>query len=262
MLVMFDSVDNDIPASAQAIAGYTSGNWPTWNEPWFQQHKAAHKLSIAIFATHNALALDMENGDALLSEGPDWTRRQQARSIWRPVLYSSISNMVEVVGLMSQHGFARSDYRLWAAHYGLGPHICGHGGCPYTAVACDATQWTSSALGRNLDESLCLPDFFQFAKPTPVPVDPNHYLRFDKIVRDLGDTGRKASERQTVIEYDRDRARWLLFPGRLKRLRDNLGLEADRLENVMHDDPAHNAEHDREWRHAGLRGRAGGKRYV
>lgn len=102
--------------------------------------------------------------------------------------------------------------------------------------------------------------FLTPVKPT-APADPHHYLWLDAEVRDLGH-GRHGSERAIVTEYDRERAHWLKFPGRLRTLRDDLGILAGRLETVMHDDPAHNDANRRRWRHDQLAGRAQGRRYV
>lgn len=94
-----------------------------------------------------------------------------------------------------------------------------------------------------------------------VDPDPHHYLRFDTTDRTLG-KGHHGSERSLVEEYDKKRKRWKLFRGRLATLRDDMGILAARLETVMHDNPK-NADADyKPWRHAGLVGRADGRRYV
>lgn len=54
----------------------------------------------------------------------------------------------------------RSSARLWSAHYGLGEHICGPHSCGALSIDADGTQWTSSALGLVLDQSLLLDNFF------------------------------------------------------------------------------------------------------
>ena len=50
--------------------------------------------------------------------------------------------------------------RLWSAHYGLGEHICGPNSCKALSIEADGTQWTSSALGRVLDQSELQSNFF------------------------------------------------------------------------------------------------------
>ncbi len=94
-----------------------------------------------------------------------------------------------------------------------------------------------------------------------VEPDPHHYLRFDTTDRQLG-RRRHGNERQIVEEYDRKRARWKLFRGRLGRLRDDMGILAARVEQRMDDDPANNAANHRMWRRDQLEGRSLGRRYV
>jgi hypothetical protein len=65
-----------------------------------------------------------------------------------------------VLPVLSQARIGRSTVRLWTAHYGLGQHICGPGSCGALNVEADGTQWTSSALGRVLDESELQANFF------------------------------------------------------------------------------------------------------
>jgi hypothetical protein len=65
-----------------------------------------------------------------------------------------------ILPMLSQANIARSAVRLWSAHYGLGEHICGPSSCGAVPVAVDGTQWTSSALNLNLDQSLLESNFF------------------------------------------------------------------------------------------------------
>ena len=66
----------------------------------------------------------------------------------------------QVLPVLSQAGIARARTRLWTAHYGLGEHICGPASCGALSVNADGTQWTSSAMGLVLDQSLLVADFF------------------------------------------------------------------------------------------------------
>lgn len=158
MWVMFDSITLDaIPAHAQAVAGYTSGNWPTYNEVVRRWPHAQH-LSIAVSASHDAECLDIESGDAVPAQAPAWFHRQRARGVAKPALYASLSVASNVIAECSKAGIKREEYRLWTAHYTGAPHLCG----PSEGLSshADATQWTDRALGRNLDESLCNDAFF------------------------------------------------------------------------------------------------------
>jgi hypothetical protein len=122
--------------------------------------KAQH-LSIALFAASNADALDVEAGASAPSDIPGWYARQLQRGISRPVIYASASTMNgTILALLSQAGISRAQTRLWTAHYGEGEHICGPASCGALSVDADGTQWTSSALGLVLDQSLLADDFF------------------------------------------------------------------------------------------------------
>lgn len=186
MLVMYDSVTLDeIPADAQAVAGYTSGKWPTFNSIAARWPHAKH-LSIAVSAEHDADCLDVENGDATPEQAPVWFHRQIKRGVQRPVLYASLSVLKDqLIPTMDAAGIHRGAYRVWSAHYTQAPHICG----PSEGLSppAEATQWTDHALGRNLDESLCSDGFLN------VPV---RYVNHQ--------------ERNWIIEWDRLRGRWTL----------------------------------------------------
>jgi len=166
-LTMYDSTDvGALPHGADAYAGYVEGLFPTFAA--LQRRFAAsgaHLLSIAVFASGDAECLDIEPGDATSAQAPGWVKRQLARGAHRPCLYTSVSNMDALVTGITGAGISRAAVRLWSAHYGQGKHICGPGTCGLTRHACDGTQWTDSALGRNLDESILLSNFFSPSDP-------------------------------------------------------------------------------------------------
>jgi hypothetical protein len=158
--VMFDDVSLElIPGKAPAVAGYVNGNYETWPEV-VDQFPDAHKLSIAVNAGGHARCLDIETGDAVPAQAPDWVRGMLERHPdLYPVLYGSISLMPEILTVMLDSGFKRNEFLLWSAHYTFHPHICGPKSCGY-ATECDATQWTDLSMGRSLDESRLKPHFF------------------------------------------------------------------------------------------------------
>ena len=163
--IMYDSIFvSTVPPNPPAVAGYTAGFWPDYPAlvAAFPHSKI---LSIAIAAGYDAECLDIESGDAVPSEAPAWVQRQKARGVTLPVLYTSASNVQGLVNLMASSGFPRASYRLWSAHYTYTPHVCGPGHCIYPQA--DATQWTDTALGRNLDQSECLDTFWANPAPTP-----------------------------------------------------------------------------------------------
>lgn len=159
-ITMYDSVNvSQIPLTAAAVAGYVGGLYPTFSKLQAMFPKA-HKLSIAINADEDAECLDIEQGDAVPDQAPLWVKRQQARGVKRPVLYTSLAQAAALVDVMNKAFIPRSAYRLWTAHYSYQSHRC-NASCGFGFLGeADATQWTDKALGRNLDASICVPDFF------------------------------------------------------------------------------------------------------
>lgn len=163
---MYDSVNvEQIPADAEAVAGYVNGTWKTYPQLVVKFPKA-QKLSISISATVDARALDIEKLDATNDQAAAWVKRQHARGIRRPILYTSLSNWPALEQALRAGGVKRGfpgrrNYRRWTAHYTGIPHRCtGRCGSGFHGKAA-ATQYTDHALGRNLDASLCSSDFLR-----------------------------------------------------------------------------------------------------
>ena len=157
-LFMFDDVDvNLLPANAYAYAGYLDGSYANFARVK-AGHPQAHLVGIVTRASDDGDALDVEPGDAAIPQAPGWVGRQHARGAARPIVYVSAGNAQQMTGTLAGAGISRPAYRLWAAHYGSGTHICGPNTCGYPQA--DATQFTSKALGESLDESLVADDFF------------------------------------------------------------------------------------------------------
>ena len=179
-VTMFDTIENgQFPSGAAAYAGYIDGS--IGDQPNYAfivaQFPGAQHLSVALFAEHDADALDVEAGAAQPDDIPAWYARQRARGIDRPCIYASASTMeAAVIPVIRSVPFLRSAVRLWTAHYGQGEHICGPGSCGRLSFDADGTQWTSAANGLVLDQSLLLDDFF--GTPSPVPPAPE-YAEFD-----------------------------------------------------------------------------------
>lgn len=158
---MADSIDPAaLPAGMDAYAGYVGGRWPDF-EAIASREKGARLLSVAIAADEDADCLDIENGDATVDQAPGWAKRQRARGVARPCLYTSVSNGAELMAVMSASGWPRGAYRLLTAHYGAGQHICGPrcGGSDFPGTA-DGTQWIDHG---GWDESLLAASFFDVA---------------------------------------------------------------------------------------------------
>lgn len=176
-LRMLDSIyPSNLPAGADAYAGYVDGSWPDFQAE-VRKFPGAHVLSIAVFPGDDAEACDCEGGDLAPGQVPGWVARQHRRGVRRPVVYASASVMPTVLPLLHAAGISRAQVRLWSAHYGAGKHICGPATCAYrdgqgrVVPACDGTQWTNAARGANgsrVDESLLRGGFF--ASPSDSPI--------------------------------------------------------------------------------------------
>jgi hypothetical protein len=161
-VTMYDDVNVSlIPVSAEAVAGYVDGRWPTYAQIVKKFPHAKYHLSIAVFASDNAEVLDVETGDATIAQAVDWVKRQHARGNARPDVYTAASWGENLINALSKAGFVYGrDYRWWSAHYTYQPHLCGPKcGFGLTHIA-HATQWTDKVAGKSLDESLCAADFF------------------------------------------------------------------------------------------------------
>jgi hypothetical protein len=167
--------------------------------------------------------------------------------------------MPSVIAAMTAAKIPRSAYRVWTAHFTGVEHI---------EPGSDATQWTDHALARNLDQSLCVSDFFTDPPAKPA-VNPPHYDWFPNGFWLLNKL--RVSERQTVMLYDRLRAKQTpkLHPNRaeLATCRLHLSWLAGRVYRVAHDQPrddgrpSWNVDH-RGWRYQQLTHRAQGQRFV
>lgn len=165
----FDSIDvSQLPyGTGLCYAGYVGGNWPTYSA-LLRLFAGHHILSIAVNAGQNAECLDIETGDATIAQAYAWYNRQKSRGVARPCLYIQASNMSALEATMAANGIARGSYRLWSAHYTNSAHLCAPNACGYGRSQADATQFSMTAMGRNLDESMLRPDFFGTpAVPTP-----------------------------------------------------------------------------------------------
>lgn len=250
---MYDTITIEtVPPNPEAVAGYVGGHWPTYNA-LVQKFPHAHHLSIAVNAGEDAECLDIEAGDAVPAQGPAWVKRQLARGVKRPVVYASVSSMQTVIDILESSGLHRGEFRVWTAHYTFTAHLCGpHCGFGFRDNA-DATQWTDRALGRNLDESQLVDNFFGST------IDVNHYDWYDGQPVKL--FGKKYIERNVVKEYDRLRAmqsrRRHPRRFRLHILRLQLNLLHGRLVRISKGKPD---VYHRDWRKQQLAARVRGER--
>lgn len=168
-MVMYDDVNVSlIPADAEYIAAYADGRYENV-DAIKKRFPKAHIVLIDVRASyHNGDVLDVEKGDATNDQAPEWfkLRKGKTKTTAKPVLYTSASNITQLVKTMASAGISRDQYLIWSAHYTLKSHICNPSTCGYAAS--DATQWTDKSHGKSLDESIVNDNFFKATKPKKV----------------------------------------------------------------------------------------------
>lgn len=137
---MYDSVDpNAIPTNAELVAGYVDGHisqWPT-------QDLARAQVQICTWGPrHLGNCLDIERGDSVPSDIPDWVDNALARGVKYPILYCSLSDWPTCRSYAGDR-----PVQWWIAHYTFVEHI------PQGADACQY-GWQGG-----YDLSLCQPWF-------------------------------------------------------------------------------------------------------
>lgn len=216
-IILFDSTDlSQIPANPQAVAAYVGGSWPNYSRAVALFPKALH-LSVAVSATEDADCLDVENGDATPADVAAWIKRQQARGLLHPAIYASLSTMPAIRSAVATAGIEVATVRLWVAEWTGTAHIPDGG-----YLAC---QWTDAALGRNLDQSECLPAFFD--EPSPPVTNLPHYDWFINGSFPYGSG--HLNEMRVVERYDRARKHPIINKLYLGRLRKQLVFLAGRV---------------------------------
>lgn len=158
-ILMYDSVTPSvIPGSAPAVAGYVSGQWPTFfSLPSLFPHSVL--ISIAPQATEKAKCLDVEPGDAVIQQVYGWVEKRLRAGAYLPCVYSSLSEWLLIKPFVAH--IPRSLFLEWDADWTNTYHL---------DAGFDATQWTSHALNRNIDGSAVTVRFLTLKKPPPPPV--------------------------------------------------------------------------------------------
>lgn len=165
-LLLFDDINPDLlPAGYDAYAGYVDGNWPDASAIK-AKFPAAEVLTVDVNGSNTAAnAIDVEPGDASNALAVLWVKAKVAAKAKLIVVYTSVSNVNALVAALAAAGVNRAAVKIWSAHYGAGAHICGPATCKLTDWACDGTQFTSTAFGASLDESLIDSNFFGVTIP-------------------------------------------------------------------------------------------------
>ena len=149
----------NIPGSYRYIGCYASGTYANCGA-MHALHPNATLITIATYAGAAARCLDIEPSDAVPSQGPGWIRWMISLHVYKPCLYSSLSEMSQVIYYLNASGIPRSDYLLWDAHWTGVYRIDG---------GFDATQWFSD---NTIDKDAFATYFFAPAPP-PKPVGPS-----------------------------------------------------------------------------------------
>lgn len=145
--VMFDDTSVDlIPKNAKAVAGYTSGLYPTF-PTLVKLFPKARRVSIAVASSEYADVLDIEAGDATNADAAPWFYRKATNRGF----YTSASNAAALISALAAAGVRRDRYTLWTAHYDGTRHVCSPKSCGYPAA--EGTQWTDRSNNLSLDES-------------------------------------------------------------------------------------------------------------
>lgn len=260
-IVMYDSLSmGNIPGDAQAVAGYVNGDYITYGTVQRSFPNAKH-VSIAVNVDAAADFLDIEHGDAVISQAGGWLDARLKEGAYRPGIYAQMSYW-ESGGMASDLAGFGSKIRRWVADWTYQEHIPG---------GYDGCQWSG---GRTLDISACLPTFFG---PAP-DLDPHHYKWFfdRKFVIKEGPT----NERECVLKYDGARLHPVKYHLYMKRdLEPRLRHLADRIaRNALYEHKdgkvvekngkpvkRKHAEWDKDyrgWRYQQLLARADGKQIV
>lgn len=148
---MFDNINvSAMPVGGDAYAGYVNGNWPTFPDV-VAKFPGKPVLSIAVTSAGEAMALDIETGDAAITDAAAWYHAQIKRGLTKVVFYTSTSKASALINTLTSAGISRADYFLWTAHYSGKAHLCSSA-CGFGALSADATQWTDKST-NGCDES-------------------------------------------------------------------------------------------------------------
>jgi hypothetical protein len=146
---MYDSiVAAAIPRNAELVAGYVDGRNSQWTPQDWARFPKAKRVEICTWGPrHLGNCLDIEFGDSIPEDAPDWADNAMARGVARPILYLSLSDWPRTRVLVGSR-----PVQWWIAHYTQVPHI------PLGADACQYAD-LPSITGGNFDLSLCTPGF-------------------------------------------------------------------------------------------------------
>ena len=171
---VWDSVTpNEIPSTAQIVAGYVDGEY-AWSAADWHRLGAAQHVTITVFGNQGARVADVENGDLTATQAARWCQVELDAGR-RPTLYSATSTWTdEIQPALAAIGEFPAAIDWWAADPTGVPHL--YPGSVATQYAWNAFNQTD---GLNVDLSMTngtwpgsmVPDAPK--PPPPAPVKPS-----------------------------------------------------------------------------------------
>lgn len=164
--VMYDSVDvSSLPAGGNIYAGYADGLYQNVSAI-VARFPDTPVLTIDVTGSGAAQALDVENGDATVSEIDPWLTDHAIKGVvfTLPVIYMSVDTAASAFPSNHPNGCL-----LWTAHYSYVNHICGPGSCGLLPYDADMTQWTDNPPNNPYDTSAVNPANLVTPPPPPGP---------------------------------------------------------------------------------------------
>lgn len=116
-IAMYDAVTPDnIPTSAEVVAGYIDGNY-AWSKAAWGRFPDAEKVTITVSGSLQANVADVENGDMTPAQAAQWIDAKQRAGIHGCTLYCSRSNVGSVTAACrGRH------YYVWVADWTNSAH--------------------------------------------------------------------------------------------------------------------------------------------
>jgi hypothetical protein len=117
---MYDSATpDDIPTSAQVVAGYIDGDYAWSSEDW-KRFPDADKVLITVTGSLNANVIDVENGDMDPVQAMQWIRSKQQAGMRGCTVYCTRSSLDSVWSACRGHA-----YYVWVADWTDAAHAVG-----------------------------------------------------------------------------------------------------------------------------------------
>ena len=146
---MYDAIiPSAIPDEVQIVAGYDDGARSVWPADAWQRFANTPQVHICTWGPrHHGNCLDVETGDSIPADIPDWADDAMARGVKRPIIYCGKWAWPECRARAGNR-----PVQWWIADPTNVAHI------PAGADACQ-WGWAFNVTGGDYDLSLCQPTF-------------------------------------------------------------------------------------------------------